>query len=266
MTLKVAVLPEKLRGERQAEKISYSNTGHIFHSTENKAGVRIYVLGPFKAPDQEKAEIKRKQVMITEELLAAGLNGLPIIGLKMRGMQMNPAAKIKTVNISVRPKPFPEDQIEADRQTAALFGITESDERALAGTGPTLMQFFSLITATPGLTDMLKSVIDVPFWSILNSGLKPNIDLRTIPFEKEITGERWSLPLATKIFALLLEPRIAGKSSLLCQLAVIDPRPPFQTSAGVIGLAAGAPDGKGPVLTLQLVATHAAVDAAPLAS
>jgi len=43
---------------------------------------------------------------------------------------------------------------------------------------------------------------------------------------------------------------INDKPSLLCQLAVIDLRPPFQTSAGVIGLASGAPEGKRPVLTL----------------
>lgn len=260
VTLKIAVLPEKVRGEPRAEKIAYSNTGHIFRFTENKTGVRISVLGPFKAPDQQKAEIKRKQVVITEEMLAAGLNGLPILSLKMKAMQNNPAAKGKTMNISVRPQPFTEEQIEADRQTAAFFGITERDERALAGTAPALMQFFSLITATPGLTDMLKSVIDVPFWSLLGSGMKPRIDLNTVPFEKEISSDRWALPLETKIFALPLELRINGKLSLLCQLAVIDPKPPFQTSAGVIGLAAGAPDGKGPVLTLQLVSTQAAVE------
>jgi len=101
--------------------------------------------------------------VITEEMLFAGLNGLPILGLKMGAMQTNPAAKEKTVNISVRPTPFREEQIEADRLTAAFFGITESYERARAGTASALMQFFSYITATPGLADMLKSVIDVPF-------------------------------------------------------------------------------------------------------
>jgi hypothetical protein len=260
VALRVAVLPEKLRGEARPEKIVYSNTGHVFHFTENKAGVQIFVLGPFKAPDQEKTEAKRKQVVITEEMLAAGLNGLPIFSLKMKAMRNNPAAKGKTLNISLRPQPFSEAQIDADRQMAAFFGVTESDERALAGTAPALMQFFSLITATPGLTGMLKSVIDLPFWSLLSSGLKPRIDLNSIPFEKEISQEGWALPMETKIFALPLELRINGKPSLLCQLAVIDPRPPFQTSAGVIGLAAGAPDGKGPVLTLQLVSARVAVE------
>jgi len=84
----------------------------------------------------------------------------------MGAMQTNPAAKEKTVNISVRPTPFPEEQIEADRLTAAFFVITESYERARAGTAPALMQLFGLSMATPGLTDMLKSVIEGPFWSL----------------------------------------------------------------------------------------------------
>ena len=124
-----------------------------------------------------------------------------------------------------------------------------------------MLQFFGLIVATPGLFDMMKSVIDLPVWSILSRGTKSSINLKTIPFEKEIAGDHWALPPATKIHAMPLELQINDKLSLYCQLAVVDPRPPFQTSAGVIGLAAGAPDGKGPVLTMQLVSTHAAVEA-----
>jgi hypothetical protein len=66
-----------------------------------------------------------------------------------------------------------------------------------------------------------------------------------VPFEKEISSDRWALPIGTKIHAMPLGLGINDKPSLLCQLAVIDLRPPFQTSAGVIGLASGAPDGSG---------------------
>jgi len=47
--------------------------------------------------------------------------------------------------------------------------------------------------------------------------------------------------------------RLNGEPALLFQLAVTAPRPPLLVSAGIVGLAAGRPDGRGPVLTLQVV-------------
>jgi hypothetical protein len=65
------------RGEHRTEQHR-----PCFYFTKNKAGGGTYGLGPFRAPDQQKAEIERKQVVITEEMLAAGLNGLSFLVLK----------------------------------------------------------------------------------------------------------------------------------------------------------------------------------------
>jgi hypothetical protein len=57
---------------------------------------------------------------------------------------------------------------------------------------------------------------------------------------------------------LLIELKINGELSLVTQLAVLAPRPPYQTSAGAVALVASRPNGKGPVLTLELISTRAA--------
>lgn len=141
VVLKAEASAEKERAGAGKDHLLYSNTGHIFKFSENKAAVRITVLGPFKASEQQKGVTKQKRVIVTEAFLAMGLHGLPAFALKMKAMQERPEAKGKTVNVNVSSEPFPEDQIDANRQTATLLGVTEDDERALAGTVPRSVSF-----------------------------------------------------------------------------------------------------------------------------
>ena len=50
--------------------------------------------------------------------------------------------------------------------------------------------------------------------------------------------------------------QLSKKPALVCQLAVVAPAPPLLTSAGIVGLAAQRPDGKGPHLMICLLAAH----------
>jgi len=55
---------------------------------------------------------------------------------------------------------------------------------------------------TPGLQDVLKSVLDLPWWSIVTSGGKmPAIDFDGLNFTKELAAEAWGLPATEKIYA-----------------------------------------------------------------
>ena len=62
---------------------------------------------------------------------------------------------------------------------------------------------------------------------------------------------------AGEVYALPMQLRLNGQPALLFQMAVVTPRPPLLMSAGIIGLVATRPDGKGPVLMLRVVATRA---------
>jgi hypothetical protein len=55
-------------------------------------------------------------------------------------------------------------------------------------------------------------------------------------------------------FPFVLE--VNDKPALSCNLAVVSARPPLLTCAGIIGIAAQSPDGKGPHLMVQLMAAH----------
>ena len=108
------------------------------------------------------------------------------------------------------------------------------------------------------------SVLEVPWWSILRSGGKaPRIEIdmeATLSSVRQLDAAGWGLGASAKVYAYPFQLDLNGKPALLCQLAVVPPQPPLLVSAGIIGLAAGRPDGKGPVLTLQVIASRVAVE------
>jgi hypothetical protein len=62
------------------------------------------------------------------------------------------------------------------------------------------------------------------------------------------------------MYAFPFALQLSKKPALVCQLAVVAPAPPLLTSAGIVGLAAQRPDGKGPHLMIQLLAARCASD------
>ena len=64
----------------------------------------------------------------------------------------------------------------------------------------------------------------------------------------------WSLSSDVKSYFLPLVFSLNSKPAMACRLAVTSPRPPLLTSAGIVGIAAQRPDGKGPHLMIRLLA------------
>jgi len=77
-----------------------------------------------------------------------------------------------------------------------------------------------------------------------------------LPKVRELEAAPWGLPEPDKIYAMPLQLDINGKPGLVFQLAVTKPRPPLTVCAGAVGFAAGPVNGKGPVLTFQIVSTR----------
>jgi hypothetical protein len=243
----------------------FTSSGYEFRFGSARTAIEIRMFGPLKADDAARKratapDVKRRRITVSSDFLSLGLDRVPSTMLRVRAArQGNPALPSGSFDMSSRP--FPPEVTTARRQRAEAVGINEADERAMAGSALALVEFLQITLRTPGLQDVLKSVLEVPWWSILRSGGKtPGILFDLLPLQRELAAGDWTLPSTTQVFNYPFVLRLNGEPALLVQFAVTAPRPPLLVNAGIVGFAAGRPDGKGPVLTMQIVAARAATD------
>lgn len=248
-----------LRGHAAAR--FFTSTGHQFRFSGGTAGIQITMIGPLGASDAGRRaatapDVKRQRVQVSADFLALGLERTPAVALRVRALR---AARpdLRRGNLSIGNQPFPPDVVARDAPRAAEAGITEADERSIIGSVLALQEFFQLTSHTPGLQDVLRSVLDIPWWSILRAGGNVDLNLRGLPFERELNAVEWGLPTTEKAYASPFLLLINGQPALRFQLALVAPKPPLVVSAGIVGLAAVGPDGTGPVLTFQVVSSQA---------
>lgn len=233
----------------------FTNTGTEGVIGGTRAALRVRVLGPFEENVAKNAKEQEGRVLVNADYLGLGLD---------RGCEsvisVN-AAKIKDPTLpplawSVRLKPFSAEETAAGRKLAGPLGLTPERERAVFGTVPALREFFNVMSRTPGLDDILKAVIDVPWWTIIKQGGDAPISIGPqFRFAEEIPSAPFHLG-RRKAYVLPFQLSIGGKAALVGKLAVTDPRPPLLTCAGIVGVTAWAPDGRGPRVMLQVISAH----------
>jgi hypothetical protein len=255
---------EKAAPNRSAQ--FFTSSGYEFKFGSERAALEIKIFGPLRESDAERKtaavpEIKQGRVVVSSDYLALGLERVPVVILRTRAMEAANPGRPKGI-FQVGNRPFPPEVTAAGRKRVEAVGITEADERAVAGSFLALVEFFQITSSTPGLQEVLLSVLDVPWWSIVSRGGKaPEVAIdmgSVVSTAKELDASVWGVGAGMKVYAYPFQLNLNGKPALLCQLAVVPPQPPLLVSAGIIGLAAGRPDGRGPVLTLQVVSSRAA--------
>ncbi|MBI5380330.1 MAG: hypothetical protein HZA31_00360 [Opitutae bacterium] len=242
----------------------YTSTGREFQYDGERAVLALRVLGPFKSSSAATATRGVKDVQARVRVNSA------FLGL---GFDQACAALIRKQEAEVRHpdlkfywgcgwKPYPPEKAAGKRKVAEVFGVTEKDERAMCGELPALWEFVGLASQTPGLQSIMQNVIHIPWWSIIaNGGKMPAIGLMMLPRKHIKDAARWNLSETARIYALPFELQLNEKPALVCQLAVTAPRPPLLTSAGIVGIAAQSPDGKGPHLMIRLLSAQCAPEA-----
>ena len=237
----------------------YTNTGTEIFLSATRAVLAVRILGPFERANGERdggrnASEQHARAMVNADFLSLGLNrACESVMAVNEAKQKDPT--LGSLNWTMRMKPFSPAETEAGRKVADTLGLTPERERALAGANPALLEFFHLIRRTPGLQDILKGVMDVPWWTVIKQG--GNVPIALTP-QFRLTEK---LPAATPLLAgtpgnaytVPFVLFIGGKSALVGKLAVVDPQRPLLACAGILGVAACAPDGEGPRVMLQVV-------------
>lgn len=225
----------------------YSSTGNTWTLGRRKTTIEVTVLRPL-------AKRKTTDLLLADEdALKTGMWGAVSINLKLKSSVLPQRA----LRLEFSDTPFPEERVHADRASALTLGITAAEERSRELANPALSEFLSLVLSTPELLTMMRRVTDVSFFAALRARNEP-VEINSLPYESMVPAQQLGVAGADTAYVLPLMVSHGKRPALLCQLAFVPPRSPLQVGAGLVALAAGHPDGKGPILTMELIGSRSA--------
>ncbi|HLP01163.1 MAG TPA: hypothetical protein VK163_03995 [Opitutaceae bacterium] len=241
----------------------HTSLGRTFDYTGQNAMIAIRCLGPYEIDDRKparKARDKWSGTMVNDSFLRLGFDDACRMWLRIDALAHEIAARENRpleFNLSVNSKPFKADTLAHGPKTDPALLPTETEERAFGGTFLALMSFFDIAMRTPGLDDVLASVVDVSWLSLLGHLARPPaVNIEWQQPVRTLSPADWALPEATPLYAQPFLLQLNGRPALRCQLAVRSPQLPFLASAGIVGVAAQRPDGAGPQLSIRVIAAR----------
>lgn len=238
-------------GNPAAGATLYTSSGRELKFDGQRVALNATLLGPLRTDESrieralDRVERQTVRLMVNGEFLALGLDQAAATILRLR----DDSGK---VGFGLRAdQPFPADEAAANRAAFDAKGITAADERAIAAAVPALGEFLGIAAGTPGLRNILFKVVDIPWWALIRDlgGVSTNINLDGARLHA-LADEpgRYVIPLTVAI---------NGKDALVAQLVVGRPQPPGTALAGITVITAGRPNGQGPRVVIELLATRA---------
>lgn len=243
----------------------YTTTGREFDFAGKLAALEIRMIGPLKSGSStdEKAmraaKDQKVRIQVNSEYLRLGFDQACRTWLRVQKAKAHDVLLQKqNPGWACNSRKFTAEELVKGKRDGELLGFAENEERAMAGTLPALMAFFGIALQTSELRDVLREVADIPWWQLVKHGGQPQINMTFLPQFAQGEPQAWHLPSEEGIWFLPVIFNLFDKPVLACRLAVTVPKPPLLTSAGIVGVAAQRPDGKGPHLMIQVVATRCA--------
>lgn len=234
--------------------VIHSTTGAKLEFIPSPAFVSLRTLGPFIEPGAKRRAPKLhdqfERVTLNEGFLKLGLDKASAVVLRLN--EASPAQRKGL--FSFAGQPFSAAEIKAGRELAETLHLTDDELRALAGSGPALMSYFSIVQRTAGLEDILFKLLDLPsLWSILRrGGVSVNFRMES----KRITpasATDWELPPSAALYHLPFVLELNSQPALNIALAVTSPEPPLLACGGIVGLIAERPGDKDRFLAVRIV-------------
>lgn len=236
----------------------YSITGTALEFSDEKINLAVRVIGPIDATDLTGVAEKRVELSVNRDLLAVGLDRACEGWTLMRERVTADPQLAKFKYRSRTSKPFDARIVEAAQPLVTALGLTPELEHGMIGAQPMLMEFWKLVAHIPEVRDCLPAVVSPPSrWSVWRNrgGVEPTVKMH--PQFAQPIKLKWG-PETTKqeaAFGFTALLQLNGQPAMACALVAMASRPPIQATGGIVWLAAQRPDGTGPRLTFQVLAT-----------
>ena len=251
------IKPEEKLMHSPAFTVYLGNGNQVDFPESGFEGMLIHVFGPFS---NTKGASRAKDIwsgsLVNPAFLGLGMHDTAKLFARASELARNdPTFAGPNFAFDAGPAPFPESKVAVQRAGLAPLNVTREEERAFAGMVPAFMDFFRIASQTPGVRDIIFEAADIPWWSIAAKGGRiTDTRFELIgPFGVLSPGD-WGLPEGASVYSMGLLLRLQGKPALVCRLALTTPSPPLLNTAGIIGIAAMRPDGKGPRVMFRVMA------------
>ena len=247
------------------EQVIHSSSGRTLRIVGQPGALTIRVMGPFAEGEKGSSRAKDRQTHtpVNQAFLALGLDRACEMIMRLDALEkMKPGEIPKGFGIGFNTRPFPSENWAATRSVLDRLGVTEAEESAFSGSFPALVMFLQIAAQTPGLDEVLRSVVDISWTSLLMNGGSLNPEFEYLEPFVQLPALDWGLYAGAKCYSFKFQVRLNKKPALNCQMAVTAPRPPLLANAGIVGFAAQRPDGKGPVLLMHVVDARCAEEVA----
>jgi hypothetical protein len=233
----------------------YTNTGGHYEFRSSRSALALRTIGPFTKETKltDKIPVLKARSLVSTEYLGIGLNLTAEALIKIRSKAATANKEKHRFSLDTSGVRFSDARIEEGKRIAQLYEITPDNDRAFAASIPALMEFFNAVRRAPGLNSILFQILEKPsVWSLVTKGgldVSLNLNMNGTQLVDKIGPDTlYKLPVT-----LVLNKQAALKT----QLFVCTPRPPLRNSAGVFGIIAQHPSGKGvidpQVLVIRIV-------------
>ena len=244
--------------QRSPLMVMYLNNGHaVTFAPSAPAGMAIHVLGPFSREDgAAKAKDSWSGSLVNPQYLGLGLDRAVELMLRLRkAADADGRPPMQELGVGISSNPFPADVVARAAARLDAYHITPDEERAVTGLIPALSEFFQIASQTPGVRSIVFDVIELPWWSLVtHAGRIDDVQFRMMPPFARLPPAEWGLPEGTHVYSVGMQLILQGKPAANLRLAVTAPRAPLLDTAGIVGVAATRPDGKGPRVMVRVMA------------
>ena len=235
--------------------VLYTSFGNKLQFESAPAYVAMRVLGPFveaggrKKPP--KVEDKSTRFSVNKGFLGLGLDRGAAVDYRIH--------HVKDVTLhgsfQMSGSPFNADQIARGRKLVEAYHITPDEERAWAGSIPALLSYFEILQETPGLSDVVFKVVELPsIWSLLrHGGISAGIDFRSERIEPARSAV---CPVSSPAYFLPMGLAINNRPALEVTLLVTEPEPPLLACGGIVGLVAENPKEPHTYVALRVISAR----------
>jgi len=262
-------IPTKQESSRSGKEVKrYLSWGPVETYASNNEVLDLWLAGPVEeaadaAGAADKVPVHTARVPVAADFLRLGLDTEVLLQRKIaHAMEAHP--KIRSWHMYSLGEPITQKAIDEAKPIVALLGLTPEEERLWPGSFVALEAFYHLGMDTPGLRDICEQVVAKPtLWKLMKLATGTHFTTRFGGGGEINPAGTGLLQVSTPAFQCPVTFSFDKEEMVYLEMVVTSPRPPLDTSAGIIGMIAVHPKEHKRVVQMILIGTERGTPRAP---
>ena len=236
------------------DDVVHTSTGLHLHYPNSPTALRVELTGPFSAgTTRQTGAPAQARSLVSREYLDLG-----IAQFCRSALQIVPrlnAATITDFHYSGSTSVPSAETVARGKKAADAIGLTAEEERLFFSVSFALQTFFSAAMAIPGNQHVLEQVIQKPsVWSVVRHfGVRTNLSFNWQDVQVAPEGKA---AVQQPVYLLPVRLSLNNVLAVNANLAVSEPRPPLQASAGIVAICAEHPTAPDRRLFIRLLSAR----------